>query len=136
MSNLTLTSPHPYYGTLGQVTLTVDVLDEVPGPIMQNFRSVTGNEWTPLSRELCIDGYAAVTERPILLGMIWDLMGKPIHPKKGRRPAGTFAVVACPKTKSVMIWRPSREMLNSALVRTVALRELGAQLADTQRNIA
>jgi hypothetical protein len=132
MRSLTLTAPHPYYPALGEVSLHLQLLDQPPGPISDSYRQCTGVEWTPLSRELCLAGHPAVAERAILLGMCWDLAGQPIHPSKGRRPAGTFALVAGPNNTAI-IWRPTHEMLNSHSVRIASVREPNKNIPDIRR---
>jgi hypothetical protein len=141
MTTLTLTGPHPYYPSLGIVTLTVPLLDGPPGHAIRNLGKVAvttirrPDAWTPLTTEFCIVGYAAVVERAALLGLLWDLAGQPMHPSRGRRQPGTHAVVLCDGRK-VEVWRPTCELRFSADEKAIREREKNEALPDGRRKEA
>lgn len=128
MTQITLTAAHPYYPTLGDVTLAVPILDEPPGHAITNLVSVSVAElrrcdaWTPLTTEFLIVGTSAITERAALLSLLWDLTGQPLHPSGSRRPAGRFALVAI-DARRVAVWRPTSELRFSADEKAIRERE-------------
>jgi hypothetical protein len=67
--------------------------------------------------------------------MLWDLLGEPVHPDHKRREHREFALVSN-KAGRVSIWRPAKDMLNSASVRTLTLKETALNLPDSRRKEA
>ena len=138
---LTLTAPHPYYPTLGNVSLTVPLLDGPPGNPIRNLAKVAvsairePSAWTPLTTGFSVHSYAAIVERAALLGLLWDLTGQPIHPSLGRRPGGTHAVVLA-AGRLVEVWRPTCELRFSADEKAIREREKSESLPDGRRKEA
>lgn len=125
---LTLTAPHPYYPVLGNVTLTVPLLDGPPGKAIANLAGVPVSElrlpdsWTPLTTDYPVYGAAAQSGRAALLALLWDLAGCPIHPTHSPRPATPWAVVTGQGGR-VVVWRRTCDLRFSADEKTNRERE-------------
>jgi hypothetical protein len=132
---LTIEGDHPYYPKATRVCVSIPVEAEPPGPPLINFRACSGVEWTPLTDDFILSGYSEQSERALLLSMLWDLLGEPVHPDHKRREHREFALVSN-KAGRVSIWRPAKDMLNSASVRTLTLKETALNLPDSRRKEA
>jgi hypothetical protein len=133
--SLTIIGNHPYFPKATEVSMTVPVHSEPPGPPLKNFRACSGVEWMPLTDDFVLSGHSEQTERISLLSMLWDLMGEPVHPDHGRRGNREFALVSN-KAGRVSIWRPAKDMLNSASARTLESKEDILSLPDAIRREA
>lgn len=112
--DLTLTGAHPYLGAVApDVSVTLRVLPALPGPEVLRVRETCESRvdresgWVPLTGPLGVDS-------PALLGLVWDLEGRPFCLGGWRRSKADFCLVdagRCPKSggRRVRVFRAARE---------------------------
>jgi len=139
--NLTLTAPHPYYPALGYVSLEVTLHNSVPGELLTGLGRRTVAElrqtgtWAPLAGEFALGGQFARAESALLVGLLWDLTGQPLHPSRGPRTAVNFAVVIG-KGRAVTVYRPTVELRFSAGERADLFVDPNENLPDSRHHAA
>jgi hypothetical protein len=132
---------HPYYAGLGPVSLSIPFWAELPGHEVTYLADAPKAErmaldsWTLLAGPFVVTGEAssAVTDRRLLLGLMWDLSGQPLHPALPPRDAATFVMVWQDR-REVLVYRATREMKNSIDEDLEKLRTLHAMTVRGDRS--
>ena len=141
--HLSLRGPHPYYPDLGEVRVRVELHPTPPGVALRNLGVVSltvardPNAWTPLTTEYQLTGHAGAADCQLLLALLWDLAGGPIHPRLGPREAVVYAVVMGRTTaRTVEVWRRAADLHTSVDDRAIRERDKNHFLPDARKNAA
>lgn len=137
--HLSLRGPHPYYPDLGEVELH----PPPPGVALRNLGAVSltvardPDAWAPLTTEYQLAGLYAEADCRQLLALLWDLEGRPIHPRLGGREAATYALVmGRTMARTVEVWRRAGDLYTSVDDRAIRERDENQFLPDARRKAA
>ena len=126
-----LQGAHPYYAGLGPVSLSVPFWAELPGREVTYLADVpkavrqSPDSWTLLAGPFVMLGEAAsaVRDRRLLLGLVWDLAGEPLHPALPRRTPARWLLVWQDRG-TAMVYRATAEMLTAVDEAEEGIREV------------